>query len=197
MEQKEYLQNLFLILERFRDGYAAKKLRENYINSDDPEKISEGIDIAIEALHGEIHEGGLLIDIAKLLKNDSLIISNIDKKPGEYTKKDYSVGQTIYIGKIRGKNRNHILESKVTKVGRKYVTTSAGYQFEIKNGEQKTEYGKEYRLFLTKEELMAEQKREDLFYMICDFGLGDRKRLNYLTEEGVNTLEYIFKNLNR
>ena len=57
MEQKEYLQNLFLILERFRDGYAAKKLRENYINSDDPEKISEGIDIAIEALYGEIHEG--------------------------------------------------------------------------------------------------------------------------------------------
>ena len=43
MEQKEYLQNLFLILERFRDGYSAKKLRENYINSDDPEKISEGI----------------------------------------------------------------------------------------------------------------------------------------------------------
>lgn len=195
MEQKEYLQNLFLILERFRDGYAAKKLRENYINSDDPEKISEGIDIAIEALYGEIHEGELLIDIAKLLKNDSLIISNIDKKPGEYTKKDYSIGQTVYIRKIRGKNRNPILESKVTKVGRKYVTTSVGDQFEIKNGEQKTEYGKEYKLFLTKEEVMAEQKREDVFYMICDFG--DRKRLNYLTEEGINTLEYIFKNLNR
>lgn len=195
MEQKEYLQNLFLILERFRDGYVTKKLRENYINSDDPEKISEGIDIAIEALYGEIHEGGLLIDIAKLLKNDNLIISNIDKKPREYTRNDYSVGQTVYIRKIRGKNRNPILESKVTKVGRKYVTTSEGEQFEIKNGEQKTEYGKEYKLFLTKEGLIAEQKREDVFYMICDFG--DRKRLNYLTEEGINTLEYIFKNLNR
>lgn len=140
-------------------------------------------------------KGGLLIDIAKLLKNDNLIISNIDEKPREYTRNDYSVGQTVYIRKIRGKNRNPILESKVTKVGRKYVTTSRGDQFEIKNGEQKTECGKEYKLFLTKEGLMAEQKREDVFYMICDFG--DRKRLNYLTEEGINTLEYIFKNLNR
>lgn len=195
MEQKEYLQNLFLILERFRDGYAAKKLRENYINSDDPEKISEGIDIAIEALYGEIHEGELLIDIAKLLKNDNLIISNIDKKPGEYTKKDYSVGQTVYIRKIRGKNRNPILESKVAKVGRKYVTTSGGDQFEIKNGEQKTEYGKEYELYLTKEKAIAEQKKDDVYQMILQFS--HRSNLDCLTKNGIATLEYIFKNLNR
>ncbi len=61
-----------------------------------------------------------MIDIAQLLKNNNLIISNIDKKPREYTKNDYSVGQTVYIRKIRGKNRNPILESKVAKVGRKY-----------------------------------------------------------------------------
>lgn len=191
MEQKEYLQNLFLILEMFRDGYATKKLRENYINSDDPEKIAEGINIAIEALYGEIHEGGLLIDIAQLLKNDNLIISNIDKKPREYTKNDYSVGQTVYLRKIR----NPILESKVSKVGRKYVTLSTGDQFEIKSGRQKTDYAKEYELYLTKEEAMAEHKKDDVYQMILQFS--HRSSLDCLTKNGIDTLEYIFKNLNR
>ena len=194
MDRREKLQDLLLILNTFYvEERGVKFLQKKYSDPDTSEKIEEGIDIAFEMLYDKMDEGELLTDIAQLLKNNSLITSAVDKNPKEYTKSDYKVGQIVYLRKF-DKGRSQIVESKISKVGRKYVTLSTDNQFEIKSGVQKTDHAKGYELYLTKEEAMAEQKKDDVYQMILQFS--HRSNLDYLTKNGIDTLEYIFKNIN-
>lgn len=69
MSRKEKLQNLLLILkELYGNENGVKYLLKNYSEVDQPRKIEEGIDIAIEMLYDKMDEGKLLADVAKMLK---------------------------------------------------------------------------------------------------------------------------------
>lgn len=75
------------------------------------------------------------------------------------TRNDFSVGQTVYLKSVshlyRHWENERIIEARVTKIGRKYITVESDfreYQFAIDDEfEQKTEYNIEYELFLTEQ----------------------------------------------
>lgn len=71
MTRKEKLQNLLLILKKFYgDEEGTKYVLENYSNVDQPEKIEDGIDVAVEMLYDKMNEGKFLNDVAQMIKNN-------------------------------------------------------------------------------------------------------------------------------
>ena len=70
-ERKEKLQDLLLILKKFygnEDG--TKYILKNYNNVNQPKKIEEGIDIAVEMLYDKMNEGLFLNDVAQMIKDN-------------------------------------------------------------------------------------------------------------------------------
>jgi|GEM_PF-2209800 hypothetical protein len=82
-----------------------------------------------------------------------------------YTKKDFYVGQKVYteyVGlklSLRGKVRIEI----VTKVGNKYVETDHQMKYYIKDGEQATEYSREYLLWVDVKEYELKLKKDKVY----------------------------------
>lgn len=69
MTRKEKLQDLLLILKKFYgDEEGTKYVLENYSNVDQPEKIEDGIDVAVEMLYDKMNEGKFLNDVAQMIK---------------------------------------------------------------------------------------------------------------------------------
>lgn len=69
MTRKETLNDLLLILNTFYGNEkGVKYLTDNYSNATKPEKVEDGIDIAVEMLYDKMNEGYLLKDVAKMLK---------------------------------------------------------------------------------------------------------------------------------
>ena len=82
-----------------------------------------------------------------------------------YTKKDFWVGQEVYVEyvgfklSLRGTFRTEI----VTKVGNKYVETDHRRKYYIKDGEQATEYSREYLLWVEKEEYELKLEKDKVY----------------------------------
>lgn len=71
MTRKEKLQDLLLILKKFYgDEEGTKYVLENYSNVDQPEKIEDGIDVAVEMLYDKMNEGKFLNDVAQMIKKN-------------------------------------------------------------------------------------------------------------------------------
>lgn len=116
-----------------------------------------------------------------------------------YTKKDFYVGQKVYaeyVGlklSLRGKVRIEI----VTKVGNKYVETDHQMKYYIKDGEQATEYSREYLLWVDVKEYELKLKKDKVYRDLAkkfNSGHGDIEKqelYNTLTLEDLREIERI------
>lgn len=114
-------------------------------------------------------------------------------------KSDFGIGQVVYleyVGSQRNRKSNSpdIVETKVTKLGNKYVTTENGYQFHVADGREVTNYAKTYQLHSTKESIELKLELDELEKLVKDFfsfyshtGRGVEK----LTKEEVATIKQI------
>ena len=82
---------------------------------------------------------------------------SLKRKP-KYTKKDFQVGQTVYIEQSAASSAymvdtvGKIKEESVEKVGTTYVTTSAQSRYRYEDGLIADAYSKDYCLHLTREQ---------------------------------------------
>lgn len=82
---------------------------------------------------------------------------SLKRKP-KYTKKDFQVGQTVYIEQSAASSAymvdtvGKIKEESVEKVGTTYVTTSAQNRYRYEDGLIADAYSKDYCLHLTREQ---------------------------------------------
>ena len=116
-----------------------------------------------------------------------------------YTKKDFYVGQKVYIEyvglklSLRGKGRTEI----VTKVGNKYVETDHRRKYYIKDGEQATEYSSEYLLWVDKKEYELKLEKSKVYRDLAKMfnsGYGDieeQELYKTLTLEDLQEIERI------
>lgn len=80
------------------------------------------------------------------------------KQEPKYTKKDFQVGQTVYIEQSAASSAymvdtvGKIKEESVEKVGTTYVTTSAQNRYRYEDGLIADAYSKDYCLHLTREQ---------------------------------------------
>ena len=116
-----------------------------------------------------------------------------------YTKKDFYVGQEVYIEyvglklSLRGKVRTEI----VTKVGNKYVETDHRRKYYIKDGEEATEYSSEYLLWVDKKEYELKLEKSKVYRDLAkkfNSGYGDieeQELYKTLTLEDLQEIERI------
>lgn len=82
----------------------------------------------------------------------------ITKKNPKYTKKDFQVGQTVYIEQSAASSAymvdtvGRVKEEVVEKVGTTYVTTDAQNRYRYEDGLIADAYSKDYCLHLTREQ---------------------------------------------
>lgn len=101
---------------------------------------------------------------------------------------ELSVGQTVYIEPVGNAVRygTDIIETKITKIGKKYIETEKFgdmYKFNISDGKQKeTGYGYryDYILYLSRQEVENKQEKESL---LSDFNLCNWYRLNLTLDQ--------------
>ena len=116
-----------------------------------------------------------------------------------YTKKDFYVGQRVYaeyVGlklSLREKVRTEI----VTKVGNKYVETDHQMKYYIKDGEQATEYSREYLLWVDVKEYELKLEKDKVYRDLAkkfNSGYGDIEKQELykaLTLEDLREIERI------
>ena len=91
------------------------------------------------------------------------------------TRNDFAVGQTVYLKTISLRkdcwNRERIVEATVISVGSKYITVTLNpenpnmwkFQFDINNDfTQKSNYSSEYKLFLSRQDILDYWQHEYL-----------------------------------
>lgn len=101
---------------------------------------------------------------------------------------ELSVGQTVYIEPVgnAARYRTDIIETKITKIGKKYIETEKfgdGYKFNISDGKQKDTgygYGYDYILYLSKQKVENKREKESL---LSDFNLCNWYRLNLTLDQ--------------
>lgn len=82
----------------------------------------------------------------------------VTKKNPKYTKKDFQVGQTVYIEQSAASSAymvatvGRVKEEVVEKVGTTYVTTDAQNRYRYEDGLIADDYSKDYCLHLTREQ---------------------------------------------
>ena len=82
----------------------------------------------------------------------------VTKKNPKYTKKDFQVGQTVYIEQSAASSAymvdtvGRVKEEVVEKVGTTYVTTDAQNRYRYEDGLIADAYSKDYCLHLTREQ---------------------------------------------
>ena len=101
----------------------------------------------------------------------------------QFKKSDFSVGQTVYLRIIPHSNEwrrikdkdlknpeNHIIEATVLKIGNKYITVSITYRqlkFDVSdNFREVSEYSGNYELYLLKEDIINDIKKENMIQKI-------------------------------
>lgn len=113
------------------------------------------------------------------------------KQEPKYTKKDFQVGQTVYIEQVSASSSylrdtvGKITEGVVEKVGTTYVTTDNGI-FHLVDGLVKDNFNRDFLLHLTKESaensaLERKWKKEILSKL-------DYRLVNYMTLDELGTL---------
>lgn len=115
-------------------------------------------------------------------------------------KKDFTIGQTVYLEYIGSRHRktdnDKICVSKVKKVGNKYITTENGFQFHLEDGREKTEFSATFRLYPSKSAIELKLERDELDSLAQRF-FGTYsyidKKIDKLTQEEVATIKKILK----
>ena len=119
-----------------------------------------------------------------------------------YTKKDFYVGQEVYVEyvgfklSLRGTFRTEI----VKKVGNKYVETDHRRKYYIKDGEQATEHSREYLLWVDKKEYELKLEKDKVYQGLANqfnSGYGDieqQELYKTLTLEDLREIERIVEN---
>lgn len=111
---------------------------------------------------------------------------------------ELSVGQTVYIEPVgnAAKYGTDIIETKISKIGKKYIETEKFgemYKFNISDGKQKDTgygYGYDYILYLTKQEIDDKNEREKLLrnlhydWYSFDLTLDQLTRIKVIIDEG-------------
>lgn len=119
-----------------------------------------------------------------------------------YTKKDFYVGQKVYVEYVGLK---HSLRGKVgieivTKVGNKYIETDHRRKYYIKDGEEATEYSSEYLLWVDVKEYELKLKKDKVYRDLVkkfNSGYGDieqQELYKKLTLEDLREIERIIEN---
>lgn len=114
------------------------------------------------------------------------------------TKKDFSVGQEVYLLTLgNGKNADKIKKGEVIKIGRRYIRVRLGERklaFDMfehsENSSAYTPYW-EYKLFLSEEEANRDVERTDLIRTVI--GSGIHQLVNRLTDDELHTVKEIFE----
>lgn len=110
---------------------------------------------------------------------------------------ELSVGQTVYIKPVWNSARNgkDIIETKISKIGTKYIETEKfgdRHKFNISNGIEKSKrcgFGYDYTLHLTKQEIEDEKERQELLRDIyrdwyhLNLTLDQLRRIKAIVEE--------------
>lgn len=115
------------------------------------------------------------------------------------TKKDFSVGQEVYLLTIGyGKNAGKIKKGEVIKIGRRYIRVRLGEFQELafdmlENFIEHTPYSSDYnyRLFLSEEEANRHVERMDLIRTVV--GGRIHQLVNHLTDDELHTVKEIFE----
>lgn len=110
-----------------------------------------------------------------------------------------NIGDTVFL-KAAGRNRKeaHIVECKISKIGRKYFEVSReGYQhhvikFRIEDNKQHTEYSPDWILYFSMQEILDEEefnrlsgniKKKFDTYGKVDLTLDQLRRISYIINE--------------
>ena len=113
------------------------------------------------------------------------------------TKKDFSVGQEVYLLTIGyGKNAGKVKKGEVTKIGRRYIRVRSGEFQELafdmlENFIEYTPYSPEYKLFLSEEEATRHVERMNLPRTVV--GGRIHQPVNHLTDDELHTVKEIFE----
>lgn len=109
------------------------------------------------------------------------------------------IGQTVYIEPVGNAARNgkDIIETKISKIGKKYIETEKFgemYKFNISDGKQKDTgygYGYDYILYLSRSEVENKQKKGSLlsYFNHCNWyrlnlTLDQLRRIKVIVDEG-------------
>lgn len=112
---------------------------------------------------------------------------------------ELSVGQTVYIEPVgnAAKYGTDIIETKISKIGKKYIETEEFgemYKFNISDGKQKDTgygYGYDYILYLSRSEVENKQEKGSLLsYFACcnwyrlNLTLDQLRRIKAIIDEG-------------
>lgn len=116
-----------------------------------------------------------------------------------YTKKDFYVGQEVYIEyvglklSLRGELRTEI----VKKVGNKYIETDHRRKYYVKDGREATEYSSNYVLWIDKKDYEQKLEKDKVYRALekkFNSGYGDieqRELYKALTLEDLREIERI------
>lgn len=92
------------------------------------------------------------------------------------TKKDFTIGQKVWIRQENRREKDSLIETEIIKVGNKYVTTERGKQFKIETLIENTEYTPR-KLYLSDQEFYEEQELEENISDIrIAFGYGSPRK---------------------
>lgn len=109
------------------------------------------------------------------------------------------IGQTVYIEPVGNAARNgkDIIETKISKIGTKYIETEKfcdRHKFNISDGKQKDTgygYGYDYILYLSRSEVENKQEKGSLlsYFNLCDWyhlnlTLDQLRRIKAIIDEG-------------
>lgn len=113
------------------------------------------------------------------------------KRKLKYTKKDFQVGQTVYIEQVDASTHymkdtvGQITEGVVTKVGSAYVTTDKGI-FHLADGLVKDNFNRDFLLHLTKDgaenSALARKWKKEILAKL------DYRLVDYMTLDELGTL---------
>lgn len=115
--------------------------------------------------------------------------------------KDFHKGDTVFLFCLGSRCTNdeqiekRIREAKVLSVGRKYITVEMSLyhkeKFDINNGfTQVTPYSADYQLYLSKDDIFEEKRRENLKWNLYRF-FSNQSNINKLTDEDLKLLQEI------
>lgn len=121
------------------------------------------------------------------------------KKELRYTKKDFQVGQEVYIERTYARSRTSELEGDihteiVEKVGTKFVTTNKR-KYCLSDGREATEYSPAFEIWTSKEEVEEKVAKDRAFSGLQNkfeksFGTGNQLK-NKLTLDEMNHFLHI------